>query len=640
MDILLNYQTDRNNGFSVVSSFDLMRGFEWGGMSRSAGYFAGTMTMISQGIWKATIYRDDPDIDQFLFHQLIDISETSPNMILRTAITDEVNVILAILNNYTHQIYVYTLDEFARFQRVQVITVPYIGANQNSQRIAIFQDYMVVSDWAYDNGDGKIGIIFIYQWDPVSNLFSLYSQITPPVVGNYRFGWDISIFYDTIFVGAPYYTTAQPRDGKVFIYDKSGTSWTLVQSLVGSATADGFYGWSTKAYIQTPTFYRLHVGNPGTTNAQGSSRIYHKVGGVWTLISTLVAPPAYQQNGNQFGYTTSIYKNYATSVAYGELGQGVLYLYKYSGGAWNLDIKTDSSPARYTQVGATDYGLFNVMTQGVVAISLMDGDKPSLVVLSEKNVGWEDYNVLVADKLYVKRTVDSSFYHLASGNQTIVFKLEAPIAGKYQVTLDVESAIMTIGPHNNKVYFVENGIYKMATLKYGTFTGASLASYVQERMNAISTWPNNYTITYNAVANKFTVSAINPFAFGSNLPDSLKDACQVKTMGFYDNHESVVHILYVSDVEASLTAPTEIGFNIIEGYPVIPVRNNCIFSEIGLKATLIGGRYKILESDKAYIKIPYKTSKLTFVFPDLNGGILYRINTNDITARLTAVDFK
>jgi len=265
--------------------------------------------------------------------------------------------------------------------------------------------------------------------------------------------------------------------------------------------------------------------------------------------------------------------------------------------------------------------------------------------LSRRTTGWTEFTFMYHNNLYLKQTVDKSFYHLASGNQTVIFKLETPIVGKYKVTLQIANALETIGPQNDKVYFVENGIYKVAELTHGTYTGGTLASHVQGRMNALSTWPGNYYMEYNVGANKFVVTAVYPFAFGSNDPNSLIDACQNKTMGFYDNHNSVVHIIYASDIEASLPAPERIGVNILESFAIIPIRNNCIFAELGMIAnldqdplSLTYNHYVILDADNQIVKFPKKVTEMSFVFPCIDGGAFLNINTNDLQVRLLNVD--
>jgi hypothetical protein len=643
MDILLNYNSDRLNGFSLVSKFEQLKGLTWGSISSSFSFLCGTLCVLRNGLWRVLVYKDNPDIDQFLFHQLVDIDEVSYGMPMRVAITDVTNKILCVLNNYTNHVLVYNFDEFEHFQLVQTITVPHNGPNVNSERITMYENFMCVSDYTYDDGSGHIGIVFIYLWDPVSQNYSLSDQLVCPLVGDFGFGFDVSLKETTLFVGAPYCTTAVSKDGRVLVYNYNLGVWNLSTNISGPAFVNGYFGWSVSCNIETisPTpIYRAVIGNPGANSAQGQALFYNSLNKeTWTLNTTMQAPLAYRQNGNQFGSSVCIYRSSAGIGAGEELGgQGALYVYNYNGVNWALGVKDDLTPARYTQVGATQYGEFIANTQDNIGMTFYDLGRPSFVIINKNVLGtWKSFTILVAEKLYVKYTVDQSFYHLASGNQTIKFRLESPITGNFRVILDMENALMTIGPQNNKIYFVENGIYKMATLAYGNYTGDGLAAYVQTKMNAISIWANNYTILYNSVSNKFTVQALNPFAFGSNLTNSLNDSCQVKTMGFYDNNDSTVHILYASDIEASLSAPEQIGVNILEGYPVIPARNNCIFAETGLRANLVGGRYVITKEDDFRIHIPQKTSQLTFVFPDINGGVFLRVNTNDITARLTAV---
>ena len=220
---------------------------------------------------------------------------------------------------------------------------------------------------------------------------------------------------------------------------------------------------------------------------------------------------------------------------------------------------------------------------------------------------------------------------------SLKFKLETPLVGSYNVSIRVKNALTTIGLQNDTIYFVENGIYKSVQLKRDNFTGNTLATYVEERMNSISIWANNYTVTYDNISNKFVVMSKNPFMFGSDNPDSLKNSCQNKIMGFYDNNNSIGHTLFVSDTVANLNPPTYIGVNILEAYATIPNRNNNVFSETCMRARLSGDYYIIELSDDMNINVPKPTRVLTVVFPDLDGGTFMYINTNDIELALNAI---
>lgn len=637
MELLLDYKQDRNNGISTISSIVKQVCVAWGEPAMDDNYLVAPIAVSNPYNWQLLRYKYNSVVDNWIFQQLIEI-DTALIGIVRVAMTDNIIAILGctqITND--HVCYIYKQDEFEQWSLDQTLTIPFNGAVSNySQRISAYGDYIVVADWDYtDSGTGRTGTVFVYQTS--IGTYSLVTTIVTPTT-NIRFGESVTIRNGSIIVGAPYNTTASSQDGTVYIYDGSGSSWSLVHTENGEAFLNGHFGWTLQAYIEGATV-RLLVGAPGVNSNTGRIYFFHRVGAVWSLNTQLDAPPAYQLAGNTFGSHVSIWDGEAVVSA---LGEGAVYLYKFGGALWAVDVLDGTAnPARFTTGGVTNYGQF--VAQGVdYAFTVIGGDGTAGngLLMKRPATGWNISTFIYTDNLFVKKTTDESFYHLASGNETIIFKLETLLSGRYQVELTMANSLEQIGPHNNKVYFVENGIYKVATLAESTYTGAQLAAHVQTQMNAISTWPSNYTFTYDVGTNKFYAVAQNPFAFGSSDSNSLKYACQNKVMGFYDNHNSIVHIAYVSDTEAQLTGLSQIGVNIVEGVPITPIRNNSVFAEVGMIATLDTGdnKYKVLVSEDQRMKIPEKTSQLSFAFLSLDGGAYLHINTNDLQVVLRSID--
>lgn len=641
MDLLLDYRKDRNNGVSTISNIAEQNGISWGEPGMTDKFLIVPMTVNYADQWKIFSYKYQIDVNKWVFHQVFDAPTTSSGAYLRVAISSNTTTPrVAILNNTTHQVHIYTLDEFEVWQLTQNIDLLYnLGPNFYSERIAADGQYLVVSDWNQSFGM-SIGAAYIYQWDATANGYLLVSTIGNPTASPIRYGEGLAIRDEgtsvTIFVGAPEFNgLSGDADGRVYIYNGSGLLWPLLTVLDGENCVKGYFGWHLSAYMTLGT-NRLLIGARGYNLASGRVYFYHQLGGIWTLNTTLDAPLAYQGPDNQFGSYVSIWDDQATVSAGDELAnQGAVYVHKFDGANWVIDTLTDGiNPARFTRAGVTNYGLFACQAPQTVFTIIQNNDA---IFLSRSAPGWQDLIFMYHDNLYIKETIDKSFYHLASGNQTVVFKLETPIVGKYRIVLSIDNELETIGPQNDKMYFVENNVYKVASLVHGNYVdGNALAAHVQERMNVTSAGSNTYSVTYIGASNKFVVSAIFPFCFGSNDPNSLKDSCQNKTMGFYDNHNSMIHILYASDIEASLGSPSQIGVNILEAYAAVPVRNNSIFAELGLIANLdiLDNKYKIIESDQSSVHFPKKVNQLSFTFPCVDGGALLNINTNNLQVRL------
>jgi hypothetical protein len=636
MDIILDYRKDRNNGISTITSLDLQQLGDYGEPVMTNQYMLVPIKLSGTHFWKIYSYKYNSDVDNWVSHQLLDDEFDSAGGPIRTAMSFTTTftspLTMCILNNENSKCYIYRLDEFLRWYLMQTLDIPtYAGTNYYSKRVALDSDYLAISDWKYGNG-----ILCIYMYNGVTGLYELQKTITSPT-SNTRFGIALHMRGTMIAVGDPYVQTVFPKDGKVYIYEGAVSTWVLTGFLIGAAGLNAYFGQSLQLYSSGGTT-RLLVGAPGMNNARGTAYFYHRSGIIWSLNTTMTAPLIYQADDNQFGSYVSIWEDQAAISAGNELlGQGAVYVHKYSGGVWSIDTLSDGvNPARFTHTGIPSYGVYICQTPQTV-FTFNQGN--NAYFLSRRPLGYTEFTFIYHTDLYVKKTKDESFFHLASGNQTITFKLETPIQGKYKIQLNMANNIQTVGPHNDTLYFSIDGGYYSAKIEHGNYTGADLATHIMTRL--LDIYPTAlFFVRYNAGPQKFEVITIMPFAFGSNDNASFRNSAQDKLMGMYNNDYYMIHGIYASDRRTTLATPTRIGVLLREGVPETPVRNNSIFAEIGLLAELdvSDNRFKITTDMNNIFIIPQKTRELTFSFPCIDGGQPLDINTNDIYVRLTKTD--
>jgi hypothetical protein len=494
--------------------------------------------------------------------------------------------------------------------------------------------HLVISDYRVSTG-----VVYVYLYDGVADQYLLETTLTGPG-GSVRFGDSVCIRQTQLIVGDPYANTFVNRAGKVYIYFGYGSNWVVEMILTGDILANAYFGQSIDAFIDVlDNNYKLIVGSPGHTNSRGKVYYYHRsMPGIWTFKNSVTAPAPYPADNNQFGSWVSIWDTQSAISAGNELlGQGAVYCFIYSGGSWVIDkLSNGIDPARFTHAGKIGYGKYICQTPQTVFTFILTENS---YFLSRAALGWREFTFLYANQLFIKTTTDQSFYHQATGNQTIIFKLETPIQGRYKVILDMENALQTVGSHNDTIYISFDGVFRSVKLDHGNYTGTQLADHLKLRLDLVFPLEVVFFVRWEAAAQKFTVITDAPFAWGSNDPASFQNSGQNKLLGFYDNDYTIVHGLYGSDRQVNLNPPTRIGFKLLESIPVIPVRNNSVFSECGLIADLDIGdnRFKITEEMNHLITIPYKTNTLTCTFPCIDGGGLMNINTNDIRLRLVHI---
>jgi hypothetical protein len=629
MELLLDYSKDRNNGISTISDVFSLKASIYGEPSVTDQFMIIPIQIAGTDSWQILSYKYDIDwISQMVFE-----APSLSYFSMDTAINTESSPTMGILNNETEELHIYILNEFERWYQIQTIDIPSpVGPNLHSKKCSFDGNYAIISDYNYNGG-----AFHVYKWNGVTSEYEFLVTKAAPVLGT-KFGFSVYMRGGIIFIGAPNVTTAMPNDGAVYIYTGADAAWILAKTYIGEPYMNGYFGRSISAYVDTVgSIYRLLVGAPGANNARGKAYFYHRIGGVWGVANTIVsAPPAYQADNNQFGSYVSIWADQACVASGNELlGQGAVYIYAFGGVTWAIDVLEGTAlPARFTHSGLLGYGVFSCQTIQTVLTGIQSGDG---YMLKRRPTGWTELTFIYHDNISIKKTVDESFFHLASGNQTIVFKLGSPIWGSYKIILNMENALQTIGPQNDHVYFSIDGVFYSVILDHGNYDGVSLGVHLRERL--LPYLPDVF-VRWESVAKKYTVITSFPFAWGSNLQSSFRDSAQNKILGFADNHYSVVHGIYASDRQVDFDPPTRIGVNIKEGYPLIPVRNNSIFAEVGVLANLntISNRYEILDEDEQILVIPHKTNTLSFYFPAIAGGAFLDINTNDIKITLIPVD--
>jgi len=118
------------------------------------------------------------------------------------------------------------------------------------------------------------------------------------------FGWSVSVSGNTIAVGAPLEdATFFPEDadtGSVYVYHRSGVSWTLQQKLGASNPTDhALFGSSVSVDGTT-----LAVGVRGANGNTGAVYLFELIGSTWTQKAILVGADSVV--GDQFGGSVSL----------------------------------------------------------------------------------------------------------------------------------------------------------------------------------------------------------------------------------------------------------------------------------------------------------------------------------------------
>jgi hypothetical protein len=238
-------------------------------------------------------------------------------------------------------------------------------------RVAISGNYAIIGSPRYGSTILNMGLAYIFNktssgWKQVSRLAA------PDSAANDYFGGSVAISGDYAIVGSSNKNiNANTAQGKAYIYHRSGTSWLLDAALTkpGGLAFDDF-GWSVAICAFNTGGPAATIGIP-YSDAAGTDRgevyFYQKTGSTWAFVQSIV--PTDLANSDYYGTTVAMDTDY---VAIGATGQdnatfayadaGAVYIYAFGGGVWNFQQKLQGSTAR------AQFGFALSLSSGTLAV--------------------------------------------------------------------------------------------------------------------------------------------------------------------------------------------------------------------------------------------------------------------------------
>lgn len=197
------------------------------------------------------------------------------------------------------------------------------------------------------------------------NKFLIQHKLAPENDQSGTFGESVDISAHYIIAGAPQVTVnGQNLQGKAYIYphDENGlTSNTPVILEAGDGSAEDRFGASVAIdgdYAVVGAPYKNVGLYPYITVDAGKVYIFQRNGSDWTQVATLMAPD--KAESDLFGSSVAIEGDYMAVASPGKTINGIaqagkVYVYRRSGNSWNLigQHLTDPAPAVFKRFGST-----------------------------------------------------------------------------------------------------------------------------------------------------------------------------------------------------------------------------------------------------------------------------------------------
>lgn len=190
-------------------------------------------------------------------------------------------------------------------------------------------------------GYANRGIAYVYVRSGATWVLqaTLEPSDTPAVAGNGPgFGGSVAISGNTIAVGAPGWdngTGASNRDfGAVYIFTRSGTTWTEQQKIIGGGATGNTEGFGRGVAVDGDRF----IASTDDEDGDGYIRIYKRTGTTWAAESAYLAIGHEINGAVTISGTTALacYSKYNTTYGGSVAGQGAIRVFYFNGSSWSL----------------------------------------------------------------------------------------------------------------------------------------------------------------------------------------------------------------------------------------------------------------------------------------------------------------
>ena len=246
-------------------------------------------------------------------------------------------------------------------QKQKILPNPTVGNMGFGNAVAISGDTMVVGASNYDttpNTGINIGRAYVFvrtngTWTQQAQL-----QASDGASGD-EFGYSVAISGETIVVGSWRSNAPTSNSGAAYVFTRSGTTWTQQQKITaGDGAADDEFGNSVAINGDTIAVGSHSADQPSGNGHAGAVYIFNRSGTTWTQSQKLI-PTGTVLFGDFLGESVAVSGDTLVAGASGDqeptrTNRGTVYVYSRSGGTFTQQQKLvvpDTTPS--TQLGSS-----------------------------------------------------------------------------------------------------------------------------------------------------------------------------------------------------------------------------------------------------------------------------------------------
>ena len=178
-------------------------------------------------------------------------------------------------------VYVFTRSGTSWSQQAKLVASDAAAGDQFGSaegRLGLSGDTLVVGAHKRDEGGTDRGAVYVFTRS--GTTWSQQAKITPASPTDYdNFGHSTDISGDTLVVGAPGDDDAATDAGAVYVYTRSGTTWSQQAKLTGDAASDAL---GRDVRIKGDVIVTGAEGEDPTANYSGAIYVFTRSGTTWT----------------------------------------------------------------------------------------------------------------------------------------------------------------------------------------------------------------------------------------------------------------------------------------------------------------------------------------------------------------------
>ncbi len=206
--------------------------------------------------------------------------------------------------------------------------------------VGIFDTTIVVGAF-YDNDNGSYsGSAYIFE-KPAGNWVNMTETaklLASDGTSSSQFGSSVSIFENTVLVGAFGDDANGPGSGCAYVFEKPLEGWTNMTENAILTASEGqgvdHFGYSVSAYNDV-----CLIGAYGDDNWTGSAYVFEKPSSGWSnMTETAKLIASDRENSDEFGYSVSIYEDICVVGSFWDnvigYNEGSAYLYTKPNDGW------------------------------------------------------------------------------------------------------------------------------------------------------------------------------------------------------------------------------------------------------------------------------------------------------------------